>query len=61
MMLKPSRADIPEAEVRAIYLREVAENAQLLELAEKWRLDIAGLTQVTNNSTAAAAEDDPIV
>jgi serine/threonine protein kinase len=36
--------DIPDADAIAIYLREVPENARLLELAGEWHVDTARLT-----------------
>jgi hypothetical protein len=32
-------SDIPEAEMRATYLREVPENVRLLELATAWGIE----------------------
>lgn len=54
-ILKRRLDDIPNADMRATYLRNVPENARLLELAEKWDLDIACFAQ------AVAAINGPVV
>jgi hypothetical protein len=61
-ILKRRLEDIPASEMRATYLREVPENAQLLELAKKCGLDITELAQTAaaNSPMAAAPEQGPM-
>jgi tetratricopeptide (TPR) repeat protein len=42
-LLRKRAADIPDAEMRATYLREVPENVKLLELAGHLKLDVGAL------------------
>src|SRR5262249_35199322 len=43
LVLQRRADDIPDADMRATYLREIPENARLLELAAKWRIDTSEL------------------
>jgi hypothetical protein len=56
-ILKRRVEDIPDAGMRVTYLREVPENAQLLELAATWGLDSNDLSQTAATNSPATTSD----